>query len=245
MLYTATIEKIYPNQGLIVKVPINDTSYISNKNIRECSVIINDDRNISAKQRRLIYLLIHHITKFISDPPQNKINQEEKYMLDSLKLSYLIDKSDSEEIRYMLTYNYCDIVGIDIFSLSNIDMATANDFINYLISICIENGIPTNIPLHELTSDLRHYTYASVINRKCLVCQKSNADIHHSDIKIGMGRDRNKIIHEGMYVQSLCRAHHTECHSMAQDDFNNRYHIISIKLDKTLCDVLGLRSEAT
>lgn len=244
MDYVGKIIKIYPNKGIDINVSLDNTDFLHEQSIVECEVRITDGRSISAKQRRMIYLLVHYITKFISDPPANHIKKEERSILNSFKLQYLIDITDDEEIRYMLTYNYCDLVGINLFSLSDVDMTTASDFINYLITFCIEYGVQTNIPLNELTNDLQRYTYACVANRKCVVCQAPNADIHHSMEKVGMGRDRNAIIHEGMHVQSLCRIHHTECHTMPQGDFDERYHVISIKLDKKLCSILGLKYEA-
>ena len=137
MDYTGKIAKVYPHKGIVVNVPMENTDIINDQSIDECTVRIEDGRSISTKQRRMIYLLIHYITKFISDPPKNHIKTEERNTLNSFKLKYLMDFTEDDEVRYMLTYNYCELVGINLFSLSDVDMTTASDFINYLITSCI------------------------------------------------------------------------------------------------------------
>ena len=93
-------------------------------------------------------------------------------------------------------------------STSNCTVTQARDLINILI----EFAITRDIPLGELgvnrTDDIDKYLYLTIINRKCSCCGK-RADIHHVD-KVGMGRDRTKINHEGMEAMALCREHHTE-----------------------------------
>lgn len=78
-------------------------------------------------------------------------------------------------------------------------------------------------------------------DKKCCICGKV-AELHHVD-RVGMGRDREDILHEGMEALPLCRLHHTEAHTMPDADFFERYHIPGgIVLDRTLCRLYGLRS---
>lgn len=70
------------------------------------------------------------------------------------------------------------------------DKGTASLYIDFLINFCLENGIQTKQPLQEFAEDLERYTYAAMLNRKCLVCGQK-AEIHHVDA-IGMGYNRRR-----------------------------------------------------
>lgn len=112
-----------------------------------------------------------------------------------------------------------DRLKLEAFSLSNCDMTTAREYITFLIDFIIENGIPTKQPLLPLCEDINKYVYA------CLM--------HHVD-RVGMGRNRNTINHLNMLVLPLCGAHHTECHNMLQYEFNEKYHLVPIKLTEEI-----------
>lgn len=66
--------------------------------------------------------------------------------LRSMQLNYLI-ATTPDNVRRQLTQHYCRLAGIDLFSLASrsdntIDMTTARDFIDWLVELCVENGIP-------------------------------------------------------------------------------------------------------
>lgn len=44
--------------------------------------------------------------------------RRQREVLCALQLSYLIDTSDHEAVRERLTYHYCQLCGVDLFSLS-------------------------------------------------------------------------------------------------------------------------------
>lgn len=89
--------------------------------------------------------------------------------------------------------------------------------------------------------DVDRYMYSCLMRRKCCICGQ-RADIHHWT-RIGMGTNRKTVIHEGMTLEPLCRVHHTECHTMAQEEFDERYHIKPVKATKEICKTLGLKCE--
>ena len=91
--------------------------------------------------------------------------------------------------------------------------------------------------------DIGDYVYSCLINRKCAICGRK-AELHHVE-RVGMGRNRDDIIHDGMECLPLCREHHAEAHTMPDDAFFDRYHLEGgIKLDKTLCKIYGLKRRA-
>ena len=93
----------------------------------------------------------------------------------------------------------------------------------------------------DYVDDIQDYVYACLMNKKCPVCGKK-ADLHHLDV-IGMGRNRDEIIHEGLEVIPLCRDHHMEIHSIGKTEFFKKYHFdAGIIADKTICRLYGLKA---
>lgn len=182
-----------------------------------CEVRISDGRRISIEQRKHIYALLRDIADWSG------------YTLDDLK-----DIMKSE---------YCFVTGTPDFSLSDTDMTTARDFTEWLIDFCIQEDVPCKEPLIYRTSDINKLLYQSILNRKCAICGKK-ADIHEYD-RVGMGRDRQDIVHIGQRVQPLCRIHHSECHFIGQQSFDDKYKLSYIKLNEELCKAIGWNTKTT
>lgn len=225
--------------GITIYAKYTDFEYLMDKEVCNCEVIIRDGRQLSPSQRNKIFALIQDITKHISGGQK----PEEFYeTLTSMQLLYVIDLEDREEIRKRLTYNYCQLRGIDLFSLKErssdtVDMTTARDFIDWLVELCIIHGIQCSDSLLERCEDQQRYLYACVMQRVCCICGQS-ADIHEYDT-VGMDRDRDTIHHEGQRVQPLCRRHHNEVGRIGQKSFDQKYHVSWVKLDAKACERLN------
>lgn len=206
---------------------------LKNKNAVNVTVNIPDGRSISPLQRRKIFVLVHSIADFAYGVRNDRDYQE---CLRQLKLLYVTSLADDEAVRRMLTVKYCELCDIDMFSLSDTDMTTARGFIDWLIEICVEYSIPCQDTLLNLCEDIGKYLYQCVAHRRCCICGKK-ADIHEVE-KVGMGRSRVRMHHLGQEVQPLCRLHHREEEQLGQKAFDEKYHLQSIKLDKTLCKIL-------
>ncbi|MDR0905808.1 MAG: hypothetical protein LBN00_06510 [Oscillospiraceae bacterium] len=224
--------------GFSVFVPFSDTDWIQKHMINEFEVRIDDGRTISSDQRRKTFALIHDITEFVSAPMPAARKRENVEMLRQMQLLYLIDRTDSEAVRRRLTYHFCELSQIDLFSLSDVDMTTAREFIDYLVELCVVHGIPCEDTLLNRCEDIGRYLYSCVANRRCCICG-TRADIHHVD-HVGL-RDRHKIHNLGLRVQPLCREHHNEVGTIGQKSFDDKYHTESIALDEHLCDILKWR----
>lgn len=207
---------------------------IFNKHAKEVIVDIPDGRSISAKQRRKIFALVSDITDFACGSTKNREYVE---TLRQMKLLYVHDRTDSELIRRSLTINYCNLADKDIFSLSDVDMTTARDFIDWLIELCVNYSIPTVDTLLELCEDIGKYIYLCVENRKCCICG-GKADIHEVE-KVGMGGNRQQMHHLGQAVQPLCRKHHSEVEHIGQRRFDEKYKTTYVRLDEKLCRAIG------
>ena len=175
-----------------------------------------DKRRISAKQRKKAYVLISYIAAWWGYTPVEA-------MKEMLKLMFV---GEAETLRRS-------------FSLSDCDMTTARLFITYLIDFCLLHGVDVGEPLYQLSEDIPRYVWACLMNKRCAVCGRK-AELHHVDA-VGMGRNRKEICHIGMRALPLCREHHTEIHSVGQEDFLRRYFLEPVKIDERIADVYGLR----
>nr|DAX26969.1 MAG TPA: Putative HNHc nuclease [Caudoviricetes sp.] len=176
-----------------------------------------DKRRISAKQRKKAYVLISYIAAWWGYTPVEA-------MKEMLKLMFV---GEAETLRRS-------------FSLSDCDMMTARLFISYLIDFCLLHGVDVGEPLYQLAEDIPRYVWACLMNKRCAVCGRK-AELHHVDA-VGMGRNRKEICHIGMRALPLCREHHTEIHSIGQEDFLRRYIIEPVRIDERIAKVYRLKA---
>lgn len=237
---TGYISEVISNEGFYVFIPFPDTYLLDKRQITEVGVRIDDGRTISAAQRRKVFALIRDITDWICAPGKEKRQRAEKEALRQMQLLYLIDYADTEAVRHQLTQHYCGLLNIELFSLSDVDMTTAGDFIDWLVELCVIHGIPCNDTLLNRCEDTGRYLYACIAYKRCAICGKK-AELHHVD-HVGMGRNRKEIMHLGMRAEALCMEHHTECHTIGQKTFDGKYYLYGIELDEHLCKLLKLKS---
>lgn len=187
---------------------------------KEAWVEYIDNRPLSDKQRRSCYAMIREIANWSGDTTEG--------IKDALKLDFwcgeLLEMADT------------------MFSLSNAPMSIVAAFQSWLAKFIVRNDVPTKRPMLEYVDDIDDYVYACLIAKKCPICGKK-ADLHHYE-NIGMGRDRDTIIHEGMEVLPLCREHHTEVHTIGRDTFMKKWHLgdHGIVADKTICKLYKLKT---
>lgn len=203
----------------IIKANINTYDLIK-KNISECYVDFIDSRPLSEKQRKMCYALINAIAEW-SGSSTHEIKE-------AFKLEFWADKVDT--------------LADKIFSLSNAPMSLVAEFQKFLITFILDNGVPVKKPLLEYVDDIEHYLYMCLIHKKCFICGRK-AELHHVDF-VGMGNNRNEIIHEGRECLPLCRDHHQEYHNIGKTEFFPKYHIDKgIAIDKTIVKLYHLRSK--
>ena len=134
---------------------------------------------------------------------------------------------------------HLEILQGELFHLSTATVSTARAFINLLIEIILEYGIPTKEPLYGLCDDIERYVYACLMNKKCSVCGKKT-ELHHVDA-VGMGRNRREIDHIGMRCLPLCWEHHDEAHRIGETAFQEKYHLVPIKIDQKIAKKYNLK----
>lgn len=204
---------------LLIRAPYSDWVTMTARQFKECLVQPMDSRPLSDKQRKACYALMGAIADYAC---MSKDRTKEL-----MKLKFLSENMEDMSER--------------IFSLSNAPMSLVCAFQRFLVQFILEWDIPTDFSLLDMVDDVGDYIYGCLVNKKCVVCGRP-ADLHHVE-RVGMGRNREEIIHEGLEVLPLCREHHTEAHTMPDKDFFSKYHLTGgIVADKTICRIYGLKS---
>lgn len=167
---------------------------------------VSDGRVISPDQRKKIYALINDLCDYTGDVPE--------YW--------------KEKFKFMVETTF----GVNHFSLSNCSMTIGNYMILTILNFLFEYDIPFKTKTWDSIPDDFPKQMLCIKNKRCVICGKP-ADIAHYNA-VGMGRNRNKINHVGMYIMTLCRIHHDEQHHYMRykglNDFFEKYHIKPIKV---------------
>jgi hypothetical protein len=212
------ITDITPEGLAVIYAALPNLNHALSRKYSEVEIILNDGRKITPKQRAKIFCLIGEISEFVTGWKDAARVEETK---EIMKWDFCLKMMESQERK--------------LFSLSNCDETTATNFISYLVDFIIENDIPMSVPLLSQCDDISKYIYACIMARKCAVCGRNEAHIHHCEgSRIGKGNDREKVHQLGREILPLCAAHHAECH---QDEigFIERYHLQKVKADETIC----------
>lgn len=208
---------------VLIEAPYDDFARMCRREYDKVIITLPDSRPLSDKQRRSCYAMIREIADWSGDTTES--------IKEVLKLDFwcgeLLEMADT------------------LFSLSNAPMSVVAAFQSWLARFIVRNDVPTRKPMLDYVDDIDDYVYACLVNKKCPICGKK-ADLHHLEA-VGMGRDRDTIIHEGMEVMPLCREHHTEIHTIGRDTFMRKYHLgdHGIEADKTICKIYGLKRSKT
>lgn len=204
---------------LIIRAPYQDFPTMVRREYETVEIMLVDSRPLSSKQRRSCYAMIREIADWAGDDA----SEVKQYLKTDFWASELMDTADT------------------MFSLSNAPMSIVAAFQRWLARFIVRHDVPCKKSLLSYVDDVDDYVYTCIIHKKCAICGKP-ADLHHVD-PIGMGRDRETIIHEGMPVLPLCREHHAETHGMPTEDFLKKYHLNSgIPADKTICKLYRLKA---
>ena len=173
---------------------------------------LEDGRKLTIGQNKLIHALIGDVAKHYDYHPLEK-----------------------KQLKEDLKQQFADACGIEPFSVADLDITTATEFIDYLIEFMLLWDIQMSPKVNAMARSTNNFIYYHIMNGKCVLCQKDKRSIgihlHHTN-PIGMGRDRKKVDHSQHKFLTLCVDHHIEAHTIGQKTFNERYHLDGIKLSK-------------
>lgn len=182
-------------------------------------VEVPDNKKLSIEQRKKIFALCRDIELHWGEP------------VESLR------KRFQAELEIMNGYNE--------ISLSNCSMKIASELIELIIAFMFHHQIPMRVETSKLLSGDKAMLYWATINRNCVLCGKSNADLAHH-YAIGRGANRKKMQHYDYEVLALCRFHHQEQHNIGVKSFDEKYILQDswIKVDDRLNAMLkGAKNE--
>ncbi|MGK8550237.1 putative HNHc nuclease [Staphylococcus epidermidis] len=159
-------------------------------------VEVPDNKKLSIEQRKKIFALCRDIELHWGEP------------VESLR------KRFQAELEIMNGYNE--------ISLSNCSMRIASELIELIIAFMFHHQIPMRVETSKLLSGDKAMLYWATVNRNCVLCGESNADLAHH-YAIGRGANRKKMQHYDYEVLALCRRHHQEQHNIGVKSFDEKY----------------------
>lgn len=185
----------------------------------EADVRVVDPFKITDKQRRKIFAMCRDIELHWGEP------------VESLRQRF------QTELEIMNGYEH--------ISLSNCSMKLARELIELIIAFMFHHQIPMRVETSKLLSGDKAMLYWATVNRNCVLCGESNADLAHH-YAIGRGANRKNMQHYDYEVLALCRFHHQEQHNIGVKSFDEKYILQDswIKVDDRLNAMLkGVKNE--
>ena len=204
---------------IVIRASYDNIDRMLTRRYDEVQIGLEDGRRITPEQRRKAFALIGEISEWSG------------YTKDQIHLV----------LKHEFITRHLEALEKQLFSMSDCDVTTASEYISYLIEFCLEYDVPTHQPLAELCDDVEQYVYSCLIHKKCCVCGKK-AELHHVD-RVGMGNNRNEIIHEGRLCLPLCREHHGEVDKLGDERLCMRYHVKPVKIDARIIKTYRLRTK--
>ena len=182
-------------------------------------VEVPDNKKLSIEQRKKIFALCRDIELHWGEP------------VESLR------KRFQSELEIMNGY--------DEISLRDCSMRVARELIELIIAFMFHHQIPMRVETSKLLSGDKSMLYWATVNRNCVLCGESNADLAHH-YAIGRGANRKKMQHYDYEVLALCRRHHQEQHNIGVKSFDEKYILQDswIKVDERLNKILrGVKND--
>lgn len=204
-------------EGVTIFVPYKDINRLCKRQYDTVQVGFEDGRSLGHSQRRKAYALMGEIAEWSGVEPE-----EVKDM-----------------VKHQFITQHLDGLQKELFSLSDVDMTTAREFISYLIDFIVAWEVPTKVPLVDYCEDIRRYVYTCLTHKQCAVCGKRPCDLHHVD-RVGMGNDRRKIVHIGRRCLPLCREHHQMIDHMGDEHFMDHFHLEAVEIDEKILKIYKL-----
>lgn len=226
MHYQAVFKKdTYNGKGTYLQIYIPDVDvqdkFFDENGLANGMVRIDDGRTISAAQRGLIYSVFNDI----------RIWEGESHK-----------RIGVEKVKLKLKADFCVESNRPMFSLSDVSMEIASEFIDYILDFTFINDIRLTLKPFEISKTVRNWSYLCFKRRKCTVCCKSNAEVHHLDT-VGIGMNRNKVDHSKMQLIMLCREHHQEAHNIGDETFMKKHYVAGIFVPVATLKALNVKGQ--
>ena len=204
---------------VLIRARYEDYFTLCKREYKSCLVQLVDSRPLSGRQRKTCCALLREISNYTGMGADST--------KEWMKLKFIAEDLNETADK--------------IFSLSNAPMSLVCGFQRFLVRFILDWDIPCSFPLLNFVDDVQDYICACLIAKKCCITGRP-AQLHHVD-RVGMGRDRTDILHEGLEALPLCPELHEEAHTMSDQEFFDKYHLPGgIVLDRTLCRIWHLKA---
>lgn len=216
--------------------PCTLSSYTAGKKGGKISLALNAEAAKSF-EASLATLRDQPLIAYICVDAEEVVEAAQRISDDQRKKAYVLIRAIAEGMgedvnttKNLLKDNYCGIKEVSAFSLRDCTKERASDFIDYLVTFCVRQGVQINERMSDLVEDLEAYQRICIEERKCCICGRPG-EIHHYDA-LGMGADRKHYDDRDNRKMCLCREHHSEVHStrMTKEEWCESYHIVPVKL---------------
>ena len=206
------ILEVNEDGSVVIVVPMGKDAYIIDRQqIEECEVRFKDGRKISPSQRKYIYSLLNAIAEYTGE--------------------------STGVIKETMKEGFAKQMGISPdFSLSNVDMTLANNFLDFLTEMVLENDIPTKYPISEMSGDIGRYVYGCCVRNRCCIYNKPGR-------LVNLSRPEQPI-EVGDYILPLSKEAETELNRVGIQNFRQTRHIQPGKADSYLGSKLKLQKTA-
>ena len=203
-----------------VSIHTDIPAHVIKRQYEEVLVEFVDARPISGDQRRKAWAIMTDIADWCGD------DKDSVYTV----------------FKHNFTLKQVDTLKRELFRLSQANMTEAREFLNYLISFCLDYDVPMSAPLYLNTDDIDYYMRECLLHKRCAVCGKP-AQLHHVDRVGSHGGSREKISHIGLRAEPLCGLHHRECHDVGQAQFDAQYHFHGVPIDQEIATKYKLNTK--
>lgn len=202
-----------------IKAQYDDYLTLIKRKYKDVKIQMVDGRPLSCKQRNACYALIREIADY----------------------SGMTVERTKETMKFKFLSENIEDAADNMFSLSNAPMSLVCAFQRFLVGLIIDYDIPCSFPLLDMVDDVGDYIYRCCLVRKCVICG-THADIHHMvGSTVGMGGNRDEMIHLGSEVLPICRVHHNEIHQIGEEEWKEKYHLEKgVIVDEAIAKANGL-----
>ena len=175
---------------------------------------VDDGRTISGAQRNLAYSILQEIAKYTY--------HEYQEIKELLKLDFIMKRD------------------IEYFSLSDVDMTTAREYIEFILDFAFMNDVKLSQETVKHSKNIKNWAYLCFKKRWCVICNEEHSHVHHLKT-VGAGRNRDKVDHSKMPLIMLCPRHHKEAHDIGNETFTKKYHVAGIYVDVETLKKLNIK----
>lgn len=192
------------DDGVYLRVFVPDKEIINDimkYKTKTGSIKLDDNRKITAKQQKRIYLTIKDIADYLGYFPK----EAEQLLIENFNISY----------------------NENLTSIPECSMSLARKFLAYLLEFCLYYNIPLSDYALNRIDNNELLVYLCLKYKKCTICGDSNSETHHYDA-LGMGVDRKTYDDSKLRKIQLCRIHHQEAETIGKVEFEKKYKVHGI-----------------